>query len=91
MFLNCITEYNEDLVKLFYISVDEKFEGFRFFCNIGNHTLKVNNDVWKYLFEISPLPSSTTLKITDSVYALDYDFRTALNKMLRKLFAPEVV
>ncbi|KAI5418039.1 hypothetical protein KIW84_042615 [Lathyrus oleraceus] len=34
LFLNYITEYNEDLVKLFYTGVDEKFEGFKFACNI---------------------------------------------------------
>lgn len=91
LFLNCITKYNEDLVKFFYTDVAGKFEGFRFFCNIGNHTVEVNDDVWKYLFEISPPSSLTDLKITDNVYAADYDFRTALNKMLRKPFAPEVV
>lgn len=91
LFLNCITGYNEELVKLFYTGVAEKFKGFIFFCNIGTHTVEVNDDVWKSLFEISPLSSPTDLKITDSVYAPDYDFRTALNKMLRKPFAPEVV
>lgn len=91
LFLNCITGYNEDLVKLFYTGVAEKFEGFRFFCNIGNDTVEVNDDVWKSLFEISPLSSPTDLKITDSVYAPDYDFGTSLNKMLRKPFAPKVV
>lgn len=90
LFLNCITEYNEDLVKLFYIGVTEKFEGFRFFCIIGNHTVEVNDDVLKYLFEISQLSYPTDLKIIDSVYAPDYDFRTALNKIWRKPFASEV-
>lgn len=91
LFLKCITEYNEDLVKLFYTDVAGKFEGFRFFSNIGTHTVEVNDDVWKSLFEISPLSSPIDLKITDSVYPPDYDFRTVLNKMLRKPFAPEVV
>lgn len=91
LFLNCITEYNEELVKLFYTEVVEQFKGFIFFCNIGTYTVEVNDDVWKSLFEISQLSSPTDLKITNSVYAPDYDFRTALNKMLRKPFAPEVV
>lgn len=91
LFLNCITEYNEGLVKFFYTDVAEKFEGFRFFSNIDTHIVEVNDDVWKSLFEISPLSSPTDLKITDNVYTPDYDFRTALNKMLRKPFAPEVV
>lgn len=91
LFLNCVTEYNEDLVKLFYTGVAEKFEGFRFTCNIGNHNVEVNDDVWKSLFEISTLSSPNDLKITDSVYAPDYDFRIALNQLLRKPFALEVV
>ncbi|KAI5433687.1 hypothetical protein KIW84_020816 [Lathyrus oleraceus] len=91
LFLNCITEYNEDLVKLFYTGVAKKFEGFRFTCNIGNNVVEVNDDVWKSLFEISLLSSPNDLKITDSAYASEYDFRTALNQMLRKLFSPEVV
>lgn len=91
LFLNYITEYNEDLVKLFYTGVDKKFEGFKFTFNIGNNAIKVNDDVWKSLFEISPLSSPNDLKITDNVYALDYDFSTALNQMLRKPFSSDVV
>lgn len=91
LFLNCISEYNEDLVKLFYIGIDGKFEGFKFTCNIGNKVIEVNDDVWKSLFEISPLSSPNDLKITDTVYAPDYEFRNALNQMLRKPFSPNVV
>lgn len=91
LFLNCITEYNEDLVKLFYTGVDEKFEGFKFACNIGNNVSEVNDDVWKSLFDISPLSSLNDLKIIDIMYALDYEFRNALNQMLRKPFSPDVV
>ena len=69
LFLNCITEYNEDLVKLFCTGVDGKIEGFKFACNIGNKVIEVNDDVWKSLFEISPLSSPNDLKITDTVYA----------------------
>lgn len=53
VFLDCTTEYNEDLVKLFYTGVDGKFVGFKFACNIGNRVIEVNDDVWKSLFEIS--------------------------------------
>lgn len=91
MFLNCITEYNEDLVKLFYTSVDEKFEGFKFACNIGNKFIEVNDDFWKSLFEISPLSSPNDLKITDTVYALDYEFKNALNQMFKNPFPPNFV
>lgn len=91
LFLNCIAEYNEDLVKFFYTGVDEKFEGFKFTSYIGNNVVEVNDDVWKYLFEIFPLSSPNDLKIIDNVYAPDYDFRTTLNQMLRKPFSPDVV
>ena len=67
LFLNCIAEYNEDLVKLFYTGVAEKFKGFRFFSSIGTHNVEVNDDMWKSLFEISPISSPTDLKIIDSV------------------------
>lgn len=91
LFLDFTTKYNEDLVKLFYTGVVEKFEGYEFKYNIGNMVLEVNYDVWKYLFEISPLSSPNDLKITDIVFAPNYEFRYALNSMLKRPFSDNVI
>lgn len=80
LFLDCTTKYNEDLVKLFYTSVVGKFEGYEFTCNTGNRVIEVNDDVWKSLFEISPLSSPNDLKITNTVFSSNYEFRNALNQ-----------
>lgn len=90
-FLDRTTKYNEDFVKLFYTGVDGKFEGYKFACNIGNRVIEVNDDVWKSLFEISPLSSPTDLKIIDIVFSLDYEFRNALNSMLKRPFSANVI
>ena len=91
LFLDCTTKYNEDLVKLFYTGVVGKFEGYEFTCNIGNRVIEVNDDVWKSLFEISPLSYPNDLKITDIVFAPNYEFRNALNSMLKIPFSANVV
>lgn len=91
LFLECTTKYNEDLVKLFYTDVVGNFECYEFKYNIGNRVLEVNDDVWKSLFKISPLSSPDDLKITDNVFAPNYEFKFALNSMLKRPYSDNVV
>lgn len=91
LFLDCTTKYNDDLVKLFYSGVVGKLEGYEFTCNIGNRVIEVNDDVWKSLFEISPMSSPNDLKIIDTLFAPNYEFRNAVNSMLKRPFSTNVI
>lgn len=91
LFLECTTKYNEELVKLFYTCVVGKFEGYVFKYNISNRVLEVNDDVWKSLFEISPLSSPNDLKIIDTVFAPNYESRSSLKSMVKIPYSNNVV
>ena len=65
LFLECDTHYNEELVRLFYVDVQGKFENFNFRYKTNNKFFKVDSHVWKDLFGMWP-QESDAIKIYDS-------------------------
>lgn len=79
--LQCDTEYNDNLVKLFYASLMGNFEGSSFSFTVQNNKIYVGPRMWQEI-GIYP-PQDGAAKITDSCVLAGYKYRNALNSMLK--------
>ena len=89
-FLECKDKYNEDLVRIFFAGVQGNFEDFEFRYRMNNKNYMISSHVWKYLVQMCPVDSDS-IKISDSNVAPGYEFKTALNFMLKKPYTERIV
>ena len=88
-FLELDANYNEELVKLFYVGIQGQFDDFTFSYKIDNKVVKVNNNVWRE-FGMFPV-TSDAIRVSDTSPPPGYDFKIALNSMLKKRYPDRVV
>lgn len=87
--LQCDTEYNENLVKLFYASLVGNFEGSSFTFSVQNNKISVGPRMWQEI-GIYP-PQDGDAKITDSCVLAGFEYRNALNSMLKIPYPERIV
>ena len=88
-FLELDGDYNEVLVKVFYAGIQGKFPDHQFSYKIADKVVKVDDEIWK-TFELFPVDTDT-VKITDTKLPADYDFKHALNSMLKRPYPENFV
>jgi hypothetical protein len=91
-FLECNSQYSEDLVRVFYSGLHENFRGHKLSSKVGSAKVSVKSNFWNRYFDLSvddagnPLP-----EVTDSHHIDGYEFKTALNDMLEEPYPDEFV
>jgi hypothetical protein len=91
-FLECNTQYSEDLVRVFYSGLHENFRGHKLSSKVGSTKVSVKSNFWNKYFDLSvddagnPLP-----EVTDSHHIDGYEFKRALNDMLVRPYSDDFV
>jgi hypothetical protein len=91
-FLECNTKYSEDLVRVFYAGLHENFRGHKLSSRVGSTKVSLKSNIWNKYFDMSvddaenPLP-----EVTDSHHIDGYEFKSALNDMLKRPYPDEFV
>ena len=72
------------------MGVQGNFEDFEFRYRMNNKNYMIISHVWKYLFQMFPVDSDS-IKNFNSNVAPRYEFKTALNSMLKKPYTERTV
>lgn len=91
-FLECNAKYIEDLVWVFYVGIHDKFRGHKFHSRIGTTKVSLKSNVWNQYFDMSLDDAENSLaEVTDSHQIEGYEFKSALNDMLKRPYPDQFV
>lgn len=82
-------DYNEELVKMFYASLQGDFFGVTFSYSIQNRIITIDSNTWKE-FGMYP-PSSDAVRITDTSVLPDFNFKNSMNSILKNPYPTRFV
>ena len=91
-FLECNAKYSEDLVRVFYTCLHDKFRGQKFHSRIGTRKVSFKSDVWNKYFDLTlAADENPPHEVTDSHTIEGYEFKSALNAMLKRPYPDHIV